>query len=1255
MIEISSAHIRRLGDEDLRILVIRLCEAELRRCGLPLSSLTAGGDQNAADGGIDVRIDLKVGSSCLDFIPRPITGFQVKCSDMPPKAITKEMRPGGELRASIVALAANQGSYVIVSSEDTTSDTALQNRRKAMQEAITDLLDGANLHLDFYDRERLATWIRSYPGVGLWLRERIGEPLSGWRGYGNWTSGDLPDSEYLLDDTGRVISQQSSGEPLSVEQGIAAMRRILASPGGIIRFTGLSGVGKTRLVQALFDSRLGTDALDSAIVAYTDQGLEPNPTARDMLHRLGANNVRSIVVVDNCNPSSHRMLTQVVREYKNILSLVTVEYDVADDEPEETQVFSLEPASEKVLVDILGRSAPNVSQADRCRIADFAGGNARIALALAGTIHHHESLGILNDTALFERLFHQNQERNVSLMRAAEACSLVYSFDGEAMEGNAAELPILAEIADLSPKELFRHVEELRARDLIQRRGHWRAVLPQAVANRLACQALERIPTDEIVASLTQEGKERLLRSFSRRLSYLHDSEPAIRIAENWLRNWLADPAHLNELGVTLFLNLAPLAPHLALQLLEAAALGENGATFLSTRSWSHSRWATLLRNLAFEPRLFDRSTLLLARFVAAEPTHSNFTFRELFHLYLSGTHALAEQRLALIRRLFESEDPRLQSCAYEALEAMLEADTFISTHEFSFGARSRDYGWRPKTQNELAAWFRGALTLAHELALTSCPHQQRIKSALARRLRMLIGRVGLPDELERLTKYLAAQDGWPDGWMVIRRILRLDVNQMPQELVQSLRSLEAELRPRDLIQKVHTYVLSSSRLELAESEEGEDDTSGIQKRWERISQVIEELGREAAAMPDVLTQLLPKLLRSGSGQHWPFGRGLAFGTSDLRALWQQFRSFLTTLSTTEQNVLLLQGFIAAAMSRDSGAANKLLDEAVTDPILGPYFPLLQTSGQLDSVGADRLIASQKVGLAPASAYRNLTSDSISVATYKGIVLGIADLSDGFSVAVDLLAMHLYSLKSQKIDLDERTISLGRELLARLDFQEYSDDLSYHLSEIATSCLQGPDAYDTTLNLCTKFAHSLSNYSTKAWNYAELAGVLFHLQPHVALDTFLSNDGEHGYTPLSLLFGVEMGSPVQRATPEALLTWADRDAADRYPKLASEISLFERCEDTPELDWTPLALHLLKQAPDLTRILEIFSERLRPSSWSGSFADTLSPYLGVVRKLADIGHPSPLVASWIQREEDRLIRQIEEERQRERRVHLSFE
>jgi hypothetical protein len=51
LLDISGEDIAQLGDKDLRSLVARLCEAEMRQRDLPTSSVTAGGEQEAKDGG----------------------------------------------------------------------------------------------------------------------------------------------------------------------------------------------------------------------------------------------------------------------------------------------------------------------------------------------------------------------------------------------------------------------------------------------------------------------------------------------------------------------------------------------------------------------------------------------------------------------------------------------------------------------------------------------------------------------------------------------------------------------------------------------------------------------------------------------------------------------------------------------------------------------------------------------------------------------------------------------------------------------------------------------------------------------------------------------------------------------------------------------------------------------------------------------------------------------------------------------------
>ena len=98
MFERSGNDVSSLSDADLRSLVARLAIVELQAKGCPLSSITAGGDQDGADGGLEVRVQCPTIISHPDLVPRRLTGFRVKKPDMDLAAIRNEMRPNGVLR-----------------------------------------------------------------------------------------------------------------------------------------------------------------------------------------------------------------------------------------------------------------------------------------------------------------------------------------------------------------------------------------------------------------------------------------------------------------------------------------------------------------------------------------------------------------------------------------------------------------------------------------------------------------------------------------------------------------------------------------------------------------------------------------------------------------------------------------------------------------------------------------------------------------------------------------------------------------------------------------------------------------------------------------------------------------------------------------------------------------------------------------------------------------------------------------------------
>jgi hypothetical protein len=95
MLEITSDDIASLNDEDFRTLVGLLCEAELLLLGHSNKAATWGGNQNARDGGIDVRVRLDAGASITGFLSRASTGIQAKKNNFRPHERLLGSSPAG--------------------------------------------------------------------------------------------------------------------------------------------------------------------------------------------------------------------------------------------------------------------------------------------------------------------------------------------------------------------------------------------------------------------------------------------------------------------------------------------------------------------------------------------------------------------------------------------------------------------------------------------------------------------------------------------------------------------------------------------------------------------------------------------------------------------------------------------------------------------------------------------------------------------------------------------------------------------------------------------------------------------------------------------------------------------------------------------------------------------------------------------------------------------------------------------------------
>ncbi|NPV20373.1 hypothetical protein [Bradyrhizobium aeschynomenes] len=1275
MFEITGDDIAALSDTDLRTLVGLLCEAEMRRRGLAVSAVTYGGSQDAKDGGLDVRVSLPAGTAIDGFVPKPDAGFQVKKPDMPRAEILKEMKPKGVLRPVILELAAAGGAYIIVSSTGATSESALTGRRKAMAEAIKGTAAEGKLILDFYDRTRVATWVRDHAGLIPWVRSRIGKATPAWQGYGSWSLAPAgADASYLADEHARIRTDgRNDGDGLSATEGINRIRKVLADPRKVVRLVGLSGVGKTRLAEALFDAKVGDGALDPSLAIYTNEADGPNPPPAGLASDLVAARTRAILVVDNCTPELHRRLSEVARADGSTISVITIEYDIKDDQPEGTDVFKLETSSIPLIEKLVARRYPDLSQIDAQTIAEFSGGNARIALALASRIEKTETVAGLSDEELFKRLFQQRHDPDPSLHLIAQACSLVYSFDGETVEGNDAELGLLGSLVGKTADEMYAGVSELKRRDLVQARASWRAVLPHAIANRLAKMALQNIPPAKVTAVLINGGSERLLRSFSRRLGYLDDSKEAEAIVKDWLapNGFLGEVTNFNELGRAMFTNIAPVAPGAVLAALENALSGADEATL---RSCTH--FVRLLRALAYEPAFFERALALLVKFAALSASDDTDTeaagvLESLFHITISGTHAPIAARVKAADALLGSDDARLRALGVKALEALMKTSHFSSHYDFDFGARSRDFGYHPRTNAEAQAWYDAVLELARKYALPGSPVAAEAQKALAREFRGLWTHAGRGEELDGLARDIAAAAFWRDGWIAARQTRIYDGKAIKPDLRDRLTALEEFLRPKDLVSKVRGLVIGprAGSLDLDDFDndeneaDGADETARYSARAARSAAAVRELGQDLCSDEDAFKAVLPELM-AGSANVFALGMALAEAAENLRATWD---AIVTAFAAAPQpSAQLLNGYLRGLQQRDPELADALLDEALEHPTLATWFPVLQSSVEIDERALARLHRALELGKADITSYYNLAygraTDNVPGPEFRDLVLAIARKPGGCAVGLEMVSMRLHADRSDKRDPLPEVREAGRIVLDAFEFSEKGNRTTrqdYELGIVAKASLAGADGAPVARRLCRRLMTAAAKHAISGYDYDDLLKALLAAHPYDILDELFPEDAKTRRQSVYLLNNLlRFHKTVLDEVPdEVILTWCDRAPAARYPLATSVVPLFKRPKDREPHEWTPLTGKLLEKAPDPHLVLNEIINRLHPTSWGGSLATKLEGRLKLLNTLPGGDAPSlaPAVAQAKTKMEAQIVAQRRREQEEDRARSNKFE
>lgn len=1270
--DIEKDDLLRLSDERLEELIARLSEAEVAAHGHSPASVSWSGSIKAPDEGIDIHVQVDAAELETGFLNRPDTVLQSKKDSMPKSAILVEMLKDGKLSPTIANQAKIGGSYIIVSLADDCSERpAKQDRLDAMRAAVANDPNMVNIHLDFFDRSKLVQWVRQHPSVLLWLKGKLGQGYSGWKPYGAWSNPPIGSPDTLISAPGVTVHVPSErGQELSIEDAIEPMRRLIRTSNKAIRITGLSGVGKTRIVQALFDETVGSDPLDRTIAVYVDTGQDPDPSASAMLDRLIAEGRRAVMILDNCPSDLHSALAAKVSAGSGDVSLITVEYDIRDDKPQTTEVIHIEANGPDVAEELLMRRFPEIGQGNARRVAEFADGNSRVALAIAERVEQGESLAQLSDAELFDRLFQQRKGVDGDLREQAEALSLVYSLSVSDPEVGNNELEVLGSISGHSKAQLFRATKKLADRHVVQKRAHWRAILPHAVANRLAGSALESVPVETLISTFEAPGNSRLLMSFAHRLGLLHDHPVAKEIVEAWLQadGLLGRISDLDENGSRILDYIGPVAPEALLDRIEAELTAPDFQGMEPKHNPRRTTILNLLQSLAYEAHAFERCMELLIRVADHEDENNNYDavrdkISRFFQPYLSGTLASLAQRLVIVESCLSSEGAGRRSLGLKLLSTALDGPPWTGFGLNEFGARPRDYGYRPNHE-QLVEWRTSFIDLVTRLANSDDDDiKGGARRVLANEFRGLWHQEAVRDKLVEAARTINNHEPWGAGWKAVRSIIYFDHTREkgeaePEPLPRDLADLDRDLEPRDLIAKIKTYVLGSGHDYWALDDEFDDSSDDKYRAAEdRLAAKATDLGESFAASDHTLDELGEDLF---SNDWMPyrraFGVGLAKGVHNYREGWQGLLEHLANSSGSNHDFAVIGGFIEEVAANDYGLSRELLDECAEHPQLQKVLVGLHPWNDFTEADLDRCIAlldqeeTRTWMFGPIlwrDNYAHLPSERLLELAQKLVMK-----SDGEDTLLEALSMKLHGEIPAVDTLGPELRKLGLKAATKSLLAGHSDpggSKDYRMENVVRAAL----SFDGNEAEKTEWVDTIFSVVDERYgfihSFEEAIETTAGLMPKEFLNRVFqgTEDQQHRRTYFIRHGGIRR-CPLSKVDVVDLIEWCQqRNEPDVWGLVASGIKLWEKGDGHRDgSSITASAVEFLEAAPEPEPVLHAYADRVTPSSWSGSRADVMQPRADAIAEL--IQHDREDVAKAAKSVSGRLAMEIERERVRER-------
>jgi hypothetical protein len=964
-----------LDADQLVRLLHRLLLCEARHYHIKNPNILVPFQINVPDGGRDGKWHADIGMH--EFIPRPLTYYQCKAEHITDADCEKEVAPDKKdkdgkttrvVKERVREVLSQGGCYAFFSSKHEikpNADTDLATIvRKRLQ--LAGFHPHPDARIEFFGSNRIADWANRFPSAVRFVRE-ITKDLGGVH-------------FYTVEQWQRQIERQGLFFPNDkLREKIAAIQSTLAEGRlRIIRLTGLSGLGKTRLVFEAVKPAPGAATLVAALAAdsiYLSYADVPDDLVNFISH-LASGDYAGTVIVDDCPEDIHDRLAAKVAP--SSLSLVTIFHE-PQAQRKDTQPLELEPEELSGVVEqILRQDEHLLAQGDEAvkTVAGFTEGFPQMA-KLVTELHRAPSKQELSSRAgLFQKLLGAGRDPTPATLKTIQTLAL-FRVVGGSKRKLSADLQTIRTVfcPDVPESDFLQVIEDQKRRRIVQVTADTLTIAPRPLAVALAANFLPACPGDW-KAHLETLGTAGLAVDLARRIEELEVSEKVEELGRLFLEEKIPfDHTEYLLSGTTaslIFRAFSVLNPSSAARILKRT-LGPVPLERLTTAKDARRNLIRAIDVMVWESSGFFDSAPVLLRLAAAENEHwaNNATgeLGQLFRVFLSGTTVPANERLRVLRDALASSDAAIRRVAVGALGSALQAGHYSRMSDTTLGGkRNANRDWRPSTHEELQNYWKECYLLLQDLILSSSPEADLAKDTLAKRMDGILScklLLTLEPEFKKLAGFVNRV--WPEMKNSIRRVL---------DFTKELTADHRAVLERWLSYVTPTGVAIEERLRDVVSQPGYHHRQEADGHYTDLSQVdAEQLARELSQTGTDLAPHLPLLLTGEQQQGVNFGVALARQHPAARDLLDAALAAWPGLKPEAKNDSLLRGLFFGVT--DSAAKTTILDRIAGDAALIELLvPLTSVLGQVTELDFARI-------------RRAIEEDRIPPERFRGLIQGL--------------------------------------------------------------------------------------------------------------------------------------------------------------------------------------------------------------------------------------------------------------------------